>query len=70
MFVFAGSPLFSETNNVIKSTLNESVTDSGKVNSVYPGDVKFINKQDNRFRGIWYHIGNTNDETCFSSIGG
>lgn len=58
LIIISTATLFSKNNhaNKINSTL------SGVDTSSYPGNVKFINKQDNGFRGIWYHIGNTNDE--------
>lgn len=62
LLMLTGPSLFSKDIYTLKNQGQKLYADTDSVKSAYPGNVKFINKQDNGFRGIWYYIGNTGDE--------
>jgi hypothetical protein len=62
LLIVTGLPSFSKNNQATEKDPKKKPADSDTIKSAYPGNVKFINKKDNGFRGIWYHIGDTKNE--------
>src|SRR5882757_10472319 len=62
LLIVTGLSSFSKNNQVAEKEPKKRAVDSDTIKSAYPGNVKFINKKDNGFRGIWYHIGDTKNE--------